>query len=279
MNKRLYDRELNLGTLDGMSVVTMKALDVPGRLWTAVQDTQYGQVTDQIVESLPAGLSPVEHSAELARAAARAALITDFEYRGDYADRRRLPNEFEGQRGNNPDQIYKDPCMTIVFDRQGRVAASILAVINASPTFSGLAGKIDRRIKVHSPPWLPSGGYRYIRLSDMVIAEEPAALVAAAAYAVGRYNPKEKVSAYRMLTPAGEPDPADAETEWFVSTAGLAYTDSRHITDSPGYPGGALQQRFEGAAGDIKQELLVLGGAAISGMNRLSTAPSLYYMH
>jgi len=262
----------NLEGLRGKSVLTARAQDVPRSLWRVIQSTQEDIIRRQIAQAMPRDIEPQAARARLNRASR----ITDEGDVESYADKRVRPNHYRGENGTNLRQLYGDPRVTLVFNREEEdgFAGSVGFARNTSPS-----GSIPRRrddveqwLKMQAGPSVPIvGGHRYEKISDIVFVDEPTAAILGIHHALQRLPRRDHVSMYHVPN-----DAADTEVGWAIETLGLQYTGSRRVNPIYGYPGVTALDRYEEQVGSVLEHIEALPGAldAIEDTQTLRAIPT-----
>jgi len=186
-----------------------------------------------------------------------------------YIESRMDWNTQAGHDGWNQNQLFRDPHITVVFDRFGQPKAAALTADNTSSTLpepvEWMNGPL-MRMKMRTPPSLRVpllGGRKYVHLREAYEVPEygyGAWTLAAIHRALELRHPKQQLAAYVMPG-----DPIDAEMAWITRVLRMRRnpSDDRIVLGRPGYRAGATQQRHTVQVGEAMDTIVALPGGDV----------------
>jgi hypothetical protein len=254
--------------VEGMGILSLKAREVPGKLWSAILTAHTDLVGAQLVDG-----TSFKDDREGARA--HAAVIVGSDIPSVAIDKYQHPNKYRGTGGTHKDQFYRDPRMTVVLDprNDNALVAAVGIVRNTSPSvLPGTIGKqVEQRAKMYARPEIPIvGGHRYEKVTGVVFVDEPAAALVGLHHAVQDRHPQDHVSAYHIPRAS-----ADAEMGFIVNAAGLGYKGTEQTTGIPGYIDDTSLNWYVASNAVVLANIEGYRGAreAIGSMHELTSVP------
>jgi len=209
----------NPEVLQGASIVTVPANEVPQDAWADLQALQEEYLEDDLIGALPSDAN----QDSIDQMAARAAVLTNNRDVGQYAQQRGT-SRFVAQHGLRPEQSYRDSQVTLVLNQNNTVIGGAATVLNASSRLPGPLGRAHRELALHTE------GMRHVKIMD-VIGREPEVAIAGIVGALEARRPRDGVRAY--LAPGELPDQV---MQHAVNALGMSVVGSDLQEGVPGYP-------------------------------------------